>query len=148
MTTTERAPSQPSAPRTTLDTFENAHSNRDYLIHIQIPEFTCLCPLTGQPDFAHLTIEYIADKRCIELKALKMFMWSFRDQAAFHEKVTNDLLDIVVATISPRFARVTGRWNVRGGLYTNVVTDYQAPGWSPKPVVNLTQFGLANPAAV
>jgi 7-cyano-7-deazaguanine reductase len=146
--TSERSPAKRSEPRTTLDTFENAHSQRDYLIHIQIPEFTCLCPLTGQPDFAHFTIEYIPDQRCIELKALKLYMWSFRDVGAFHEKITNDLLDTVVGAISPRFARVTGRWNVRGGLYTNVVVDYQAPNWTPKPVVNLTQFGLANPAAV
>jgi 7-cyano-7-deazaguanine reductase len=145
---TERTKSQPTQPKTTLDTFDNAHPNRDYLIHIQIPEFTCLCPLTGQPDFAHLTIEYIPDQRCIELKALKLYMWSFRDVGAFHEKVTNDLLDTVVATIAPRFARVTGRWNVRGGFYTNVVADFQAPGWSPKPMINLTQFGIANPAAL
>jgi 7-cyano-7-deazaguanine reductase len=144
----ERAPARRSEPRTTLDTFDNAHPGRDYLIHIQIPEFTCLCPLTGQPDFAHFTIEYIPDQRCVELKALKLYMWSFRDVGAFHEKITNDLLDTIVDAIAPRFARVTGRWNVRGGLYTNVVVDFQAPNWTPKPVVNLTQFGLANPAAV
>jgi 7-cyano-7-deazaguanine reductase len=146
--TSERSAARRSEPRTTLDTFENAHSQRDYLIHIQIPEFTCLCPLTGQPDFAHFTIDYIPDLRCVELKALKLYMWSFRDIGAFHEKITNDLLDTVVEAISPRFARVTGRWNVRGGLYTNVVADFQAPNWTPKPVVNLTRFGLANPAAV
>jgi 7-cyano-7-deazaguanine reductase len=151
MHSSERPSSQPTQPQNkldALDTFENAHPQRDYLIHIQIPEFTCLCPLTGQPDFAHLTIEYIPDQRCIELKALKLYMWSFRDVGAFHEKVTNDLLDTVVAAISPRFARVTGRWNVRGGLYTNVVADYQAPGWVPPTIVNLTQFGIANPAAI
>ena len=103
----ERQPSTQSQPQTTLDSFPNPHSGRDYLIHIQIPEFTCHCPLTGQPDFAHFTIEYIADQTCIELKALKMFMWSFRDIGAFHEKVTNDVLDKIVATIAPRFARVT-----------------------------------------
>jgi 7-cyano-7-deazaguanine reductase len=144
----ERKPSIQSAPQTTLDSFPNPHSGRDYLIHIQIPEFTCHCPLTGQPDFAHFTIEYIADLACIELKALKMFMWSFRDIGAFHEKVTNDVLDKIVATISPRFARVTARWNVRGGIYTNVVAEHQAEGWSPKPAVDLARFGLANPAAV
>ena len=88
-----RTASQPSQAQTTLDTFVNAHPARDYLIHIQIPEFTCHCPLTGQPDFAHFTIEYIADELCIELKALKMYMWSFRDIGAFHEKVTNDVLN-------------------------------------------------------
>ena len=143
-----RTASQPSQAQTTLDTFVNAHPARDYLIHIQIPEFTCHCPLTGQPDFAHFTIEYIADEFCIELKALKMYMWSFRDIGAFHEKVTNDVLDKIVATISPRFARVTARWNVRGGIYTNVVAEHQAEGWTAKPAVDLTRFGLANPAAV
>lgn len=144
----ERQPSTPSAPQTRLDTFANPHPGRDYLIHIQIPEFTCHCPLTGQPDFAHFTIEYIADATCIELKALKMFMWSFRDVGAFHEKVTNDVLDTIVRAIAPRFARVTARWNVRGGIYTNVVAEHQAEGWTPKPTVDLARFGLANPAAV
>ena len=147
-TMSERQPSTQSQPQTTLDSFPNPHSGRDYLIHIQIPEFTCHCPLTGQPDFAHFTIEYIADLACIELKALKMFMWSFREIGAFHEKVTNDVLDKIVATISPRFARVTARWNVRGGIYTNVVAEHQAEGWTPKPAVDLARFGLANPAAV
>ena len=138
----------PSVPSKQLDVFPNPNPKRDYTIQFQIPEFTCHCPLTGQPDFAHFTIEYIADQTCIELKALKMFMWSFRDIGAFHEKVTNDVLDKIVATISPRFARVTARWNVRGGIYTNVVAEHQAAGWTAKPVVDLTRFGLANPAAV
>lgn len=148
MSSTERQPSQPSQPQASIDSFPNPHPARDYLIHIQIPEFTCHCPLTGQPDFAHFTIEYIPGERCIELKGLKMYMWSFRDSAAFHEKVTNDVLEQLVATIEPRFARITARWNVRGGIYTNVVAEHQAEGWSPRPTVDLTRFGLANPAAV
>jgi 7-cyano-7-deazaguanine reductase len=131
-----------------IDTFDNAHPDRDYLIHIQIPEFTCHCPLTGQPDFAHITIEYIPDKRCIELKALKMYMWSFREIGAFHEKVTNDICDTLAKKISPRYMRVTGRWNVRGGIYTNVVAEHRKKGWKPLPKVDLTAFGVANPAAV
>jgi 7-cyano-7-deazaguanine reductase len=131
-----------------IDTFDSAHPDRDFLIHIQIPEFTCHCPLTGQPDFAHITIEYIPDKRCIELKALKQYMWSFRDVGAFHEKVTNDICDALAKKISPRYMRVTGRWNVRGGIYTNVVAEHRKKGWKPQPKVDLTAFGLANPAAV
>ena len=140
--------SQPSQPQTTLDTFVNAHPARDYLIHIQIPEFTCLCPITGQPDFATLFLDYVPDKKCVELKSLKLYAWSFRNEGVFHEKVTNDVLDKIVATIAPRFARVTARWNVRGGIYTNVVAEHQADGWAPKPAVDLARFALANPAAV
>jgi 7-cyano-7-deazaguanine reductase len=139
---------EPLASAAGIDTFENAHSDRDYLIHIQIPEFTCHCPLTGQPDFAHITIDYIPDKRCIELKALKLYMWSFRDIGAFHEKVTNDICDVLAKAIKPRYMRVTGRWNVRGGIYTNVVAEHRAKGWKPLPKVDLTAFGLANPAAI
>ncbi len=144
----ERPASRPSAPASTIDTFANPQPARDYLIHIQVPEFTCHCPLTGQPDFAHFTIEYIADQLCVELKSLKMYMWSFRDQGAFHEKVTNDVLDHLVAAIQPRFMRVTARWNVRGGIYTNVVAEHRASHWQPPPRIDLTHFGLANPAAV
>jgi 7-cyano-7-deazaguanine reductase len=150
-TFSERPAQRRTEPRMSpdeIDTFENAHPNRDYLIHIQIPEFTCHCPLTGQPDFAHITIDYIPDKRCIELKALKLYMWSFREIGAFHEKVTNDICDVLAGKIKPRYLRVTGRWNVRGGIYTNVVAEHRARGWKPQPKVDLTAFGLANPAAV
>jgi 7-cyano-7-deazaguanine reductase len=151
-TFSERAPSRPSAPKSEfggeLDTFVNSHPDRDYLIHIQVPEFTCHCPLTGQPDFAHITIDYIPDKRCIELKALKMYMWGFRDTGAFHEKVTNDICDTLAKAIKPRFMRVTGRWNVRGGVYTNVIAEHRMKSWKPQPKVDLNSFGLANPAAV
>jgi 7-cyano-7-deazaguanine reductase len=125
----QRAPSQPSAPSRALDVFPNPQADRDYLIHMQIPEFTCHCPLTGQPDFAHITLEYIADELCIELKSLKMYMWSFRDIGAFHEKVTNDMLTDFVKAVKPRYMRVTTRWWVRGGIYTNVVAEHKKKGW-------------------
>jgi 7-cyano-7-deazaguanine reductase len=139
---------RPSAPQSSIVTFANPQPGRDYLIHIQIPEFTCLCPLTGQPDFAHFTIEYIADRRCVELKSLKLYMWSFRDRGAFHEKVTNEVLDHLVASLAPRFMRVTARWNVRGGIYTNVVAEHRAETWQPQPAIDLAHFGLASPIAL
>lgn len=124
-----------SQPRKTLQTFDNPRPGRDYTIRIEVPEFTCLCPKTGQPDFAELTIEYIADKRCVELKALKMYIWSFRDQGVFHEAVTNQILDDLVAATDPRFMRLTAEFNVRGGIYTAVVAEHRAEGWiAPTPV--------------
>ena len=128
--------SMPSQPSKTLETFDNPHSQRDYTIRIKVPEFTCLCPKTGQPDFATIHIEYIADKLCVELKSLKMYMWSFRDQGAFHEKVTNDILEDLVAATSPRFMRVTAEFYVRGGIYTTVVAEHRAKNWTAElPVV-------------
>ncbi len=138
------APSQPSKK---LDVFDNPAPQRDYRIHIQIPEFTCLCPLTGQPDFAHITIDYIADKACLELKALKMFMWSFRDEGVFHERVTNEMLDAFVSATQPRYMRVTAKWYVRGGLYTNVVAEHAKKGWKPMQKVDLSDFEIAQPWA-
>lgn len=130
----------PSRPSKQLDTFPNSHQGRDYLIHIEVPEFTCLCPLTGQPDFATIFIDYIADRRCLELKALKLYMWSYRDEGAFHEKVTNTMLDDIVRAIAPRFARVTARFFVRGGIFTNVMAEHRKRGWKPQPPVVLPQF--------
>ena len=127
----------PSQPSRQLDVFENPNLRRDYVIQFQIPEFTCHCPLTGQPDFAHFTIDMVADKLCVELKSLKMYMWSFRDAGAFHEKVTNDILDDIVAATKPRFARITAKWYVRGGIYTNVVAEHRMKGWKPQPLVAL-----------
>jgi 7-cyano-7-deazaguanine reductase len=143
----ERQPSTPSAPSRDLQSFPNPQPARDYLIHIQIPEFTCFCPLTGQPDFAHITVDYIADQSCVELKSLKMYFWSYRNEGAFHEKVTNTILDDLVALLDPRFARVTARWNVRGGVYTNVVAEHRKPGWQPPVKVDLTAFDRAEPFA-
>jgi 7-cyano-7-deazaguanine reductase len=127
----------PSQPAKTLETFDNPNHERDYTIHIRIPEFSCLCPKTGQPDFATLFLEYVPDKACIELKALKNYIWSFRNEGKFHEAVTNEILDQLVHACQPRFMRLRGEFNVRGGIYTTVVAEYGAPGWMPPPLVNL-----------
>ena len=112
-----------------LETFANPSPGRDYTIRIRIPEFTCLCPKTGQPDFAMLNFEYIPENLCIELKSLKNYIWSYRNEGVFHEAVTNQILDDCVAAIEPRFMRLTAEFNVRGGIYTTVVADHQKPGW-------------------
>ncbi|HEX4233279.1 MAG TPA: preQ(1) synthase [Caldimonas sp.] len=126
----------PSAPSRKLDTFANPSRDRDYVIEFVIPEFTCNCPLTGQPDFAHFTIDMIADALCVELKSLKLYFWSYRDVGAFHEQVTNTIVDDIVAATGPRFVRIVARWNVRGGITTNVIAEYRKPGWAPvEPVV-------------
>ena len=127
----------PSQPSQDLETFANPEPGRDYTIRIRIPEFTCLCPKTGQPDFATLHLEYVPDQRCVELKALKLYVWSFRDQGAFHEAVTNRILDDLVAATGPRFMRLTAEFNVRGGIYTSVVAEHRAAGWSPSAAVHL-----------
>jgi 7-cyano-7-deazaguanine reductase len=121
----------PSQPSKQLDVFPNPAPQRDYLIRFQLPEFTCLCPLTGQPDFAHFAIDMVCDKLCIELKSLKMYFWSYRNEGAFHEKVTNTVLDDIVAAAKPRFVRVSARWYVRGGIYTDVIAEYRRKGWKP-----------------
>jgi len=121
----------PSAPRTTLETFANPNPKRDYTIRMRIPEFTCLCPLTGQPDFATLRLAYVPDRLCVELKALKLYIWSFRDRGAFHEAVTNEILETLVGALAPRCARLTARFNVRGGLYTSVTVEHVQPQWQP-----------------
>jgi 7-cyano-7-deazaguanine reductase len=125
----------PSAPSDTLETFDNPEPGRDYTVRIRVPEFTCLCPKTGQPDFAELTLEYVPDRRCVELKSLKLYVWSYRDQGAFHEAVTNRILADLVEATAPRFMRLTAEFNVRGGIYTTVVAEHRAPGWQvPAPV--------------
>ena len=112
-----------------LETFENPNPERDYTIRIDIPEFTCLCPRTGQPDFATLKLEYVPDQLCVELKSLKLYIWSFRDKGAFHEAVTNEILNDLVIATEPRFMRLTAIFNVRGGIYTTVVAQHREPGW-------------------
>ncbi|KTG16792.1 MULTISPECIES: preQ(1) synthase [Guyparkeria] len=124
-------------PSKTLETFPNPHPERDYTIHMEVPEFTCLCPKTGQPDFATIVIDFVPDQRCVELKSLKMYMWSFREEGGFHEAMTNRIADDIAAAIDPRFLRVTGRWNVRGGIWTNVVVEHRQDGWEPAPRVEL-----------
>jgi 7-cyano-7-deazaguanine reductase len=121
----------PTQPSQDLETFPNPHPGRDYSIRIRIPEFTCLCPKTGQPDFATLKLDYVPDFTCVELKSLKLYIWSFRDQGAFHEDVTNRILDRLVAVCQPRFMRLRAKFNVRGGIYTTVVAEHRAPGWQP-----------------
>jgi 7-cyano-7-deazaguanine reductase len=119
----------PSKPSRTLETFPNPTPRRDYRIHMEIPEFTCLCPKTGQPDFATLVLDYVPDKRCVELKSLKLYIWSYRNEGAFHEAVTNRILDDLVAAVRPRFMRLTARFYVRGGIFTTVVAEHAKPGW-------------------
>ncbi len=118
-------------PNRELEVFDNPQPERDYTIRIQVPEFTCLCPKTGQPDFAELTLEYIPDQLCVELKSLKLYAWSFREQGAFHEDVTNLIHQDLVAATTPRFMRLTATFNVRGGIYTTVVVEHRADGWVP-----------------
>ncbi|MGA9395793.1 MAG: preQ(1) synthase [Azonexus sp.] len=130
----------PSQPTKTLETFPNPAVDRDFHIHMQIPEFTCLCPMTGQPDFATLILDYIPDQTCVELKSLKLYMWSYRNEGAFHEAVTNRILDDLVAATAPRFMRLTAKFYVRGGVFTNVVAEFRKPGWQPAPRVDLSVF--------
>jgi 7-cyano-7-deazaguanine reductase len=127
----------PTQPAITLETFPNPNLSRDYTIHMEVPEFTCLCPKTGQPDFAVLYLDYVPDALCVELKSLKLYIWSFRDQGAFHEAVTNQILEHLVQTLHPRFMRLTARFNVRGGIYTTVVVEHRKAGWQPQPPVTL-----------
>jgi 7-cyano-7-deazaguanine reductase len=126
-----------TTPQTQVETFPNPAPGRDYVIRIRVPEFTCLCPVTGQPDFAELLLEYIPEARCVELKALKLYVWSFRERGAFHEAVTTEIADVLAGALAPRFLRLTGTFNVRGGIYTSVVAEHRAPGWTPSPPVLL-----------
>jgi 7-cyano-7-deazaguanine reductase len=120
-----------------LETFPNPSADRDYTIRMRIPEFTCLCPKTGQPDFATLHLEYVPDAKCVELKSLKLYVWSYRNEGAFHEAVTNRIVDDLVDLLKPRFIRLTADFNVRGGIYTTVVAEHRKTGWKPAPNVAL-----------
>ena len=117
--------------RKELEVFSNPKPSRDYTIRIESPEFTCLCPKSGQPDFATLELEYVPDDLCVELKSWKFYLWSYRTEGAFHEAVTNRILDDLVAAIQPRYARLTAEFNVRGGIYTTVTAEHHAEGWAP-----------------
>ena len=125
----------PSLPSKQLETFANPKPGRDYTIRMRIPEFTCLCPKTGQPDFATLNLEYVPDRLCVELKSLKLYIWSFRDEGHFHEDVTNRILDDLVKATKPHFMRLTAEFNVRGGIYTSVVAEHRRRGWKPSPAL-------------
>jgi len=116
-------------PSKIIETFDNPNIKRDYTIKITLPEFTCLCPKTGQPDFAKLFLEYIPSKKCIELKSLKMYIWSYRDEGAFHEAVTNQILDDLVKISNPKYMKLKAIFNVRGGVYTTVVCDHKSQDW-------------------
>jgi len=124
-------------PQSTIETFPNPSPERDYTIRMRIPEFTCLCPKTGQPDFATLHLEYVPDAKCVELKSLKLYIWSYRDEGAFHEAVTNRILDDLVQATKPRFIRLTAEFYVRGGIYTTVVAEHRKTGWEPAGAVAL-----------
>ena len=126
-----------AAPSREIELFPNPQPGRDYTIRIRIPEFTCLCPRTGQPDFATLELEYVPAELCVELKSLKLYIWSFRDRGAFHEAVTNEIADMLAAALKPRFLRLTAQFNVRGGIYTTVVAEHRQDGWSAPPPVSL-----------
>ena len=127
----------PSQPCTSIETFPNPRPGLDYTIRMRMPEFTCLCPKTGQPDFATLDLAYVPDGQCVELKSLKLYIWSFRDRGVFHEAVTNEIADHLAGVLSPRFLRLVARFKVRGGIYTSVIAERRQPGWQPAPPVNL-----------
>ena len=119
----------PSRPSKTLETFPNPAPQRDYRIRMEIPEFTCVCPMTGQPDFATLTLDYVADRLCVELKSLKLYVWSYRNEGAFHEAVTNRILDDLVRATRPRYMRLEAKFAVRGGIDTSVIAEHRKKGW-------------------
>ena len=134
----------PSTPSTRLATFPNPQPRRDFRIHMEIPEFTCLCPQTGQPDFATLYLDYVPDRKCVELKSLKLYIWSYRNEGAFHEAVTNRILDDLAAATKPRFMRVTAKFYVRGGIFTTVVAETRRKGWQAQAEVNLAALPAAS----
>ena len=131
-------------PAKTLETFPNPAPQRDFHIHMEIPEFTCLCPVTGQPDFAHLVLDYIPEQKCLELKSLKLYIWSYRSQGAFHEAVTNRILDDLVGATRPRFMRLCAKFYVRGGIFTTVVAEHRKKGWKAQRAVDLQRFEQAS----
>ena len=127
----------PSEPSKDLVAIPNPHPQRDYEVECVCPEFTCVCPMTGQPDFATFTITYVPGPKLVELKSLKLYLWSYRDEGAFHEAVTNRILDDLVAATQPRFMRVTAEFGVRGGIWTNVIAEHRAPDWQAPEKVEL-----------
>jgi 7-cyano-7-deazaguanine reductase len=132
-------------PNRDLQTFPNPNQDRPYHVHIEVPEFTCLCPLTGQPDFATLIIDYIPYRKNVELKSLKMYMWSYREEGAFHEAVTNKILDDLVSATEPHYIKLTAKWYVRGGIYTTVIVEHRHTSFQPLPKVELDQISTMNP---
>ncbi len=137
----------PSQPSSKLQTFLNPSPGRDYRVHMEIPEFSCLCPMTGQPDFATLVLDYVPDRKCVELKSLKLYVWSYREKGAFHEAVTNQILEDLVAVTRPRYLRLTARFNVRGGIFTTIVADHRKRGWRPAPFIAMDGLPAGDPRA-
>jgi 7-cyano-7-deazaguanine reductase len=131
----------PSKPSQSLATFPNPSPQRAYRIHMEIPEFTCLCPRTGQPDFATLYLDYVPDRVCVELKSLKLYIGSYRNQGAFHEAVTNRILDDLAKATKPRYMRLTARFYVRGGIFTSVIAETRKKGWRPQLAPSLDAPG-------
>ena len=129
-----------SKPSKLLESFPNPNPRRDYMIRMQIPEFTCLCPMTGQPDFANLFLDYVPDRKCVELKSLKLYIWSSRNEEAFHEAVANRICDDLVRLLSPRFLRLAARFFVRGGIFTSIIAEHRRPGWKPAPGFELASI--------
>lgn len=127
----------PTSPSRNLETFPNPETTRDYLIRMDLPEFTCVCPLTGQPDFAHMRLEYIPDALCIETKSLKLYLWSWREVGIFHEAVTNTVADDLIAALAPRYLKLAASFNVRGGIYPEIIVEHRVDGWSPSEPVYL-----------
>jgi 7-cyano-7-deazaguanine reductase len=134
----------PSKPSKVLETFSNPAPERDYRIHMEIPEFTCLCPKTGQPDFATLLLDYVPDKLCVELKSLKLYIWSFRNEGAFHEAVTNRILEELVTATRPRYMRLTAKFFVRGGIFTTIVAQHEKSGWNMSALPPLEQHDVTD----
>ena len=132
-------------PTKLLKSFPNPQPDRDFHVHMEIPEFTCLCPMTGQPDFATVVLDYVPDRRCVELKSLKLYIWSYRNEGAFHEAVTNRILDDLAGALAPRFMRVAARFYVRGGIFTSVVAERRKRGW--KPGIELPPIAFARAAS-
>jgi 7-cyano-7-deazaguanine reductase len=134
----------PSKPSKALETFSNPAPERDYRIHMEIPEFTCLCPKTGQPDFATLLLDYVPDKLCVELRSLKLYIWSFRDEGAFHEAVTNRILEDLVTATRPRYMRLTAKFYVRGGIFTTIVAQHAKADWKMSALPQLEQHDVTD----
>jgi 7-cyano-7-deazaguanine reductase len=132
-------------PSKQLEVFPSPAPGCDYRIHMQIPEFTCLCPLTGQPDFATLELDYVPDRHCVELKSLKQYIWSYRDVGAFHEAVTHRILEDLVRSLRPRYLRLVARFNVRGGIFTTVVAEHRKRGWRAPVPVQLEALPVEDP---
>jgi 7-cyano-7-deazaguanine reductase len=126
-----------TTPSKNLETFPNPEPGRDYTIRMDLPEFTCVCPLTGQPDFAQLKLEYVPAELCVELKSLKLYLWSYRDEGAFHEAVTNRIASDLITALKPRFLRLRATFNVRGGIYTEVIAEHRDPEWEAPRAVTL-----------